>query len=89
MAVKDIIEGHVNEFLNKNQELSEARLTICRACPLHSNKAYGETCNNDLFLNPNTNETSYYPKNGFYRGCGCRLKAKTTVATKHCPAKKW
>lgn len=89
MGVTDIIKGHLNEVLNVNQELSEMRFKICRNCPLYIKKSYGEVCNNELFLNPNTNEILHYPNNGFYRGCGCRLSAKTTLPTAHCPANKW
>ena len=34
MGLIDIISGHVNEAINKNEDLSEKRLAICKECPL-------------------------------------------------------
>ena len=89
MGITEIIKGHLNEALESNKDLSEERLTICKDCPLFKKKSYGMTCNANLYLNPETNETSFRPKPGFYKGCGCRLKAKTTLEDAHCPAYKW
>lgn len=89
MEITEIIKGHINEALNANQDLSEERIKICKQCPLYIKKSYGEVCNNELFLNKETGDVSVYPKNGYYRGCGCRLKAKTTLITAHCPVGKW
>ena len=33
MGLIDIISGHVNEAINKNEDLSEKRLAICKECP--------------------------------------------------------
>lgn len=89
MGVSDIIKGHINEAIGANEDLSKNRLEICRKCKLYKKASYGEICNNNLFLNPETDEVSVFPKQGFYKGCGCRLAAKTTLSTAHCPAKKW
>jgi hypothetical protein len=34
--VKQIVEGHVNELLGREQELSQSRLKICKKCSLYS-----------------------------------------------------
>lgn len=89
MNVKGIVKGHVNELLGRKQELSEARMEICNACPLKVQKTYGAVCDPQRFVNPDTNEISFFPKEGFYKGCGCRLNAKTRDAEEICPAQKW
>ena len=87
--VKDIIQGHINEFMGKNEELAIERMSICRACPLGLESTIGLMCDPDLWINPETNETSTYSKDGYVRGCGCRLAAKTTLPDNHCIINKW
>ena len=87
--IKNIINGHVNELLKSNTEISEDRLKICKLCPLFINKWYGMVCNSGLYINPITNETSIEFSKGFIKGCGCRLEAKTRDRGSKCPAKKW
>lgn len=89
MNILNIIKGHFNESINKNYNLSEKRMDICKQCPLFSDKSYGFVCSNDKWLNPETNDVSYTPKDDFIRGCGCRLKAKTTLRSEKCPVGKW
>ena len=88
MEIGNIIHGHVNEVLGLNEDLKEKRMQICRKCPLYKD-TLGGICNSSLWLNPKTNEISTEQENDYYRGCGCRLQAKTTLATASCPAKKW
>lgn len=88
MQILDIINGHANELLNINNELSESRMKICRKCPIFKD-ILGGICNSKLWLNPETNEVSAKPKDGFARGCECRLLAKTRVPTATCVAGKW
>jgi hypothetical protein len=33
----------------------------------------GGICNNNKYLNPITNQVSDTPKDGYKRGCGCRI----------------
>ena len=88
MGIKQIVSGHVNELFNINEDISEKRLRICYACPIYSPK-FGGVCNSDLWLNPNTEDVSLYKQDGYFRGCGCRLGAKTRVQDAECPAGKW
>ena len=46
-------------------------------------------CNRKLWYNVKTNEVSNKQKVGFKNGCGCRLKAKTSVINAECPVGKW
>lgn len=88
MNILDIVNGHVKEFLNLNQDISKNRLKICYSCPIYSNK-YGGLCNNKLWLNVNTGDVSNIAKPGYKNGCGCRTLAKTRLANAKCPLDKW
>ena len=61
------------------------RLAICRKCPIYNNGR----CNSKLYLNPNTNEVSTYPKTGYIRGCNCIMTVKAKNPYNHCIAGKW
>lgn len=88
--IGNIIGGHVNEFLGLSKDLSEARLEICHKCPLWRKLDFiGEQCNPGLWLNPETGDISREQKDGYFKGCGCRLKAKTSAPESNCPANKW
>lgn len=87
--IKDIIEGHINELKNSNEEIRNQRMDICKKCPLFKEGFIGYVCNNNLYLNPETNEISKYKKDGFFKGCGCRLEAKTRNINNRCPINKW
>lgn len=88
MEVKNIIQGHWNELTNKNNDIKQQRLQICHKCPLYSPKL-GGICNNRLWLNPKTGDISSEAKDGYKRGCGCRLEAKTRLEYAVCPLGKW
>lgn len=86
--IKNIIQGHFNEIIGKNSELSQERLKVCYSCPIYSYDLGGR-CNNKLWLNPNTGDVSTVQKAGYVRGCNCRLNAKTRLINEQCPAGKW
>lgn len=88
MEVGNIIKGHINELLGLNNDISEIRLEICKKCPLYLDK-YGGQCNPKLYMDPNTKDVSLEKKDGYYRGCGCRLLSKTTLSEAVCPVKQW
>ena len=88
MEIGQIVKGHVNEVLGLNEDLKEKRMKICLQCPLYKD-TLGGICNSKLWLNPKTGDVSTEHEDGYYRGCGCRLQAKTTLSTATCPAKKW
>ena len=86
----DIIDGHLKELFNKEEDLSKQRVTICKSCPLYKiDSILGELCNSKLYLNPETNQTSTYPRKGYYNGCGCRIQAKSRLISAKCPLNKW
>ena len=84
-----IIKGHWNELFNKQERLHKERMAICNSCPLFTEASYGKICNQNLYINPKTDEFSTYFKEGYIKGCGCRLDAKTRDPGSLCPAKKW
>lgn len=86
--IGEIIEGHVNEMLGLNKDIVEARIKICKKCPIYLNK-YGGICNSKLWINPKTDEISTEKKDGYVKGCGCRIQAKATLINASCIAGKW
>lgn len=90
-GVKNIIEGHINEFLGNKESIAKPRREICKKCPLyHINNFWGwAECNSKLWLDPETGDVSTKEKAGYVKGCNCRIESKITVSSEHCPAKKW
>lgn len=89
MSVSQIVKGTINNLLNKEEDLYLKRIAICKSCKLLiQNKLFGEICNPNLYLNPQTNETSTVPRPGFKHGCSCVLASKTRVKDTHCPVGK-
>lgn len=68
--------------------LSEKRLAICKQCPLYKEGEYGPTCNKNLYINKEQ-KTSWLPKSGYVKGCGCKLNFKTKNPNAHCIIKLW
>ena len=86
----DIIDGHLKELFNKEEDLSKQRVNICKSCPLYKiDSILGGICNSKLYLNLETNQVSTYPRKGYYNGCGCRIQAKSRLITAKCPLNKW
>ena len=86
----DIIDGHLKELFNKEEDLSKQRVNICKSCPLYKiDSVLGELCNSKLYLNLETNQISTYPRKGYYNGCGCRIQAKSRLISAKCPLNKW
>lgn len=82
--------GHYNEITNKNEDMANERMSICKRCPLFlPNDTWGPICNPDLYLNTENMEAVDHPKEGYGKGCGCRLKAKTRDKESHCPNILW
>lgn len=83
----------MNELLGKGQDLYEARIEICKECPLYIETMYdgyfGEICNPKLYINPETGDVKEFPQVDYVRGCGCRLRAKTRLDYEKCPANFW
>lgn len=90
MGLTQIIDGHVKELLNQEQELYNERIAICKSCKLYTqDRNFGEICDKHKWLNLNTGHISLEQLDGYINGCGCRLKAKTRLKEATCPLNKW
>lgn len=49
----------------------------------------GGICNPNLYIHPDTEDVSINPKDGYVKGCGCRLQAKTRLIEAKCIINKW
>lgn len=86
----NIVTGHIKELFGMNKELFETRMKICSECPIYFQAPLiGAMCNTKLYINPETNDISRKEKDGYFKGCGCRLDAKTREYNESCPAGKW
>jgi len=80
MSLAKIYEGWKNHLLpssslrNVINQVSEERLAICRACPLHSSNKEGYTT---VRVDEHCTE------------CGCSLLPKTKCLSCSCPVDKW
>lgn len=89
MSVSQIVNGTLKNIFNQEEKLYNKRIVICRQCKLRKiDTIFGEMCSPSLYLNPNTDEISNVPKEGFTPGCGCVLGSKTRVRELECPLKK-
>lgn len=70
-----IVEGHVNEVLNRNAELFDRRIKICLDCEKYTVRRTAK------FVGPWCSSNK--------GGCGCRLNAKLRVENEKCPDDKW
>jgi hypothetical protein len=89
--LNEILKGHLNELTRSEDELYNERIKICEECPLIKHTVMGPVCNSSLYLNPKTDDVSLVDlKNPeYFKGCGCRLNAKTRNPISNCPAGKW
>ena len=76
----NIIKGHINEVLKKEQDLYLYRIGICKECPLYTNTKIGHLCDKAKYINKDDKIT---------HGCGCRLDAKARLFDEKCILNKW
>ena len=70
--------------------LMEKRLKICKECPIYKiDKFYGPICDNSKYISPDGKSASYFKKDGWIRGCGCKLRYKASNVNSHCISGKW
>ena len=87
---RSILEGHLNELVGNNDDISETRLEICEECPLYKyHDTWGPMCDSNKYINKETEDVSESYKPGYIKGCGCRLKAKTRNLYEKCIIGKW
>jgi len=88
----EIINGHINELKNvagltskTEKNIFTLRENICNECPIKVNNS----CDSSRWIHPKTLEVFNHSKEGFIRGCGCRLSAKQKSKASVCPAGFW
>lgn len=86
--VGDIIEGHYNEITNKENELFNQRIKVCKNCPLYLDKL-GGICDSKKCWNTTKNTLESFPGKDIICGCGCRLQAKLRLKNAKCVLNKW
>lgn len=72
----EILKGHINEIFNKQEDLYNSRILICKKCPLFTESSIGYLCDKNKIHNN-------------IRGCGCRLSAKARLINSKCVLNKW
>lgn len=87
--IRQIIKGHLNELLGKEDELSAARFEHCNRCPLLDQTIAGPVCSAKKFWNRISKKVETLPCPSCISGCGCRLDAKTRTRGEKCPLGKW
>ena len=88
--ISQITKGFFNSLTSREDELFKERIKICRSCPLFKkDSVFGEICNEKLYINPQTGETSTTKKISYVNGCGCILRSKTRVPEASCILGKW
>lgn len=88
MELGQIIHGHFNEITGQHKNLKHERIEICKTCPIYS-PILGGICNNKLWINSDTQDVSTVQKDGYVRGCGCRIQAKASLPNAKCIINKW
>lgn len=64
------MEGTVKNIFNKEDELYQQRIEICRKCPLIDvDMIFGEVCNSKKWYNPETGKVTTYKVPGSIHGC--------------------
>ena len=59
MGLSAILNGHTNEMLGLNKNMSEARIRVCKECKLYKKSVIlGEICNSKLWLNHDNGDIS-------------------------------
>ena len=64
-----------------------SRLNICEHCGIYDSTR--KICNGNLYINPETNDVSIKPKQGYFKGCDCYIPRKVLNVQAKCPARKW
>lgn len=70
------------------EKFIEDRIAICQKCAISRMTEFGLKCDERKYLNPETNESSFFKKDGWKKGCGCLIQVKIKNSNNHCPANK-
>lgn len=85
--IKDIAEGWTNYALDRESELSEIRMKVCRKCPLYNNE--NDRCDASRCINVKTGKMEMGPGKDIVCGCNCYVSKKSRVLNAKCVLNKW
>ncbi len=71
------------------EKFIEDRIEICKKCAIALETEFGLKCDSRKYLNPETNESSFFKKDGWIKGCGCICNIKAKNPSNRCVAGKW
>lgn len=73
-----------------DKSLIEERMNICKKCPIYKEHSiHGGICDSSKYISKDGQRWSYFKKDGFVKGCGCKLNNKTKYSTNHCIIDLW
>ena len=64
-----------------------SRYKICQHCGIFDSTR--KVCNGMLYINPDNNDVSTKPQQGYIKGCDCYIPRKVLNDNAKCPAGKW
>lgn len=89
-GVKQIVEGWVNDVFDKEQELYEKRIKICKECPLYTvDRIFKGKCDGSKCWDTINDKLVNFPGKNIICGCGCKMSAKTRLKESKCVLNKW
>ena len=88
-VIKDVASGIINKVLDRNAEIAEKRMEICKSCPLYKEGIRGPICNPNLWINKNGEVSNIKLNDEYKRGCNCFLILKTRNISNSCIINKW
>lgn len=71
------------------EKFVEERLAICKLCPIVRMTEFGMKCDDRKYISPDGTQGSFFKKDGWKKGCGCRLVNKCANINNHCIVGKW
>jgi len=85
--IKEIAEGYTNWALDRESELAEKRMTICKECPIYNPDT--DRCDSKKCYNKETGDITNIPSSVTVCGCGCYMNKKVRSVTSKCVLGKW
>ena len=86
-TIGQIAEGWTNDFLGKEQELSDMRMKICRKCPLYNKET--DRCDSKKCWDIKQNKLADAPGKDVICGCQCIISKKSRVPNAKCVLSRW
>lgn len=73
-----------------DKSFSEERMNICKQCPIFKeHPVYEGICDSSKYISKDGTRWSYFKRDGYVKGCGCKLNSKTRNINNHCIINLW